>query len=120
MINSKEKNIDILSLILSEDKNLLKDIVLKNPQVATENNFLLLTLACWCCNYDILNFLISDHLYFLEAFENKEFYEQFQKLKLFNLGNYQNINQKYQSLLLSVSLSNSIPINYIETSISKF
>lgn len=122
-IYNKNKNndvFDILSLILSDDKKKLKDIVLENPQIAMENNFHLLMLACWCANHDIVNFLIQDECYFIKAFQNQKFSYEFSQLKKFNPENYYTINAKYQSTLFNMYLNNEIPLNNIESNISKF
>lgn len=115
-----QEKIDLLSMVLQPFSKEVKDTIIRNKRIATDDNFHLLTLSCWCFNLDIINFLIQDTKYLISALENNEFYSQFQQLEKFNSLTFFTINNIFNSLLLEDELLLTLPLNDIESKTSKY
>lgn len=116
---SQEK-IDILSMVLQPFTQEVKETIIRNKEITTDDNFHLLTLSCWCFNLDIIKFLIQDTKYLISALENTDFYSQFEELEKFNSSTYYTINNIFNSLLLEEELLLNLPINDIDSKNTKY
>jgi hypothetical protein len=113
MNNEKDVYLDCV-LRCSDSVNYLKKYEINDKNLIKREDYKLLTLACWCGNLDIVQYLASKKKYWIKAHKNKNFVKSLENLEKFNINFFEEYKKINNSLTLELEILKKIKKNKLQ------
>lgn len=117
---SNKKSLENIFFDIVLEKSAIENLKKFKKNKLKIENFKLLTLACWCGNFDIIIYLSKIDNYFEDANKNNEFLLSLKNLERFNRKYYEFYNELWNDKLLKSELIKSIKKSEKNAELIKF